>query len=34
MDKLFTDAINRYYLMECQIGNPKFVVFNFFNNEK
>ena len=34
MDKLFHDAINRYYLLDCQIGRPEFIMFNFYHGEK
>jgi hypothetical protein len=34
MDKLFHDAIDKFYLTECEIGAPKYVVFNYQNGEK
>lgn len=34
LNKLFNDAINRYYLSECEIGKPKYIIFNFLNKER
>jgi hypothetical protein len=34
MDRLFNDAIDRYFLTDCEIGTPKFITFNYRNNEK
>ena len=34
MDKLFNEAIDRYYLNECEIGCPKYLPFEFLNKDK
>lgn len=34
MDKLFAEAVDKYFLTECEIGCPKFITFNYQNKER
>lgn len=34
MSKIFTEAIDKYYMSECEMGCPRYIVFNFLNTQK
>jgi hypothetical protein len=34
MEKLFNEAIERYYLTDCEVATPKMVYFTYRNNDK
>jgi len=34
MDKIFNVAVERYFMTNCSIGIPKYVIFNYHNQEK